>query len=357
MSMKPGATYLPSASMMRPAFEPWRRPTRATTEPRTPTSAARAGAPVPSRTRPFRIRTSKSIGPVSIRTLLTACTSSSGSIPPVRSAVHKGSWILAGPRIARTTNRLYYASVRARTLRYHAHVGGRTPSVSSADEEVRAGLGSREATHPIRCEQQLPRHRAVPDVRPQGAGLTAVGRRRERVRRLQHGLRGARRGTQPPGPRESDAPARVEWHHLRIRIRRRGPARGSSVPALPHGPPEVLHDGSRRDPVRGPAGPRGDRPSEDPQVRGMLPRIPRLPDGLDQAAKGAFRGPEATERRAFVQGPAEGTRRDRDRRSLQRRRCHGVPRALASRRRGRDHPRAGADEHGLRPAGTRLLGS
>src|SRR5712692_5244756 len=37
-------------------------------------------------------------------------------------------------------------------IRYHAVVGGRAQDVSPSDEEVRAGVGSREAAHSFRCE-------------------------------------------------------------------------------------------------------------------------------------------------------------------------------------------------------------
>ena len=52
MSMKPGATTRPVASMRRLARAPERSPTAAIRSPITPTSARRQGAPVPSTTRP-----------------------------------------------------------------------------------------------------------------------------------------------------------------------------------------------------------------------------------------------------------------------------------------------------------------
>src|SRR5258705_8709666 len=52
MSMKPGVTVRPAASMVRPAGSAERSPTAVTRSPVTPTSARRAGAPVPSMTWP-----------------------------------------------------------------------------------------------------------------------------------------------------------------------------------------------------------------------------------------------------------------------------------------------------------------
>src|SRR6478752_5835948 len=54
MSTNPGVTSRPSASTVRSA-EPSTRPTSVITPSRTPTSAVRAGAPVPSTTVPPRI--------------------------------------------------------------------------------------------------------------------------------------------------------------------------------------------------------------------------------------------------------------------------------------------------------------
>src|ERR1700730_1341200 len=57
MSMNPGATTQPSASMTRAAREP-ARPTRLMRSPDTPTSAVKGGRPLPSTTVPPRRRRS-----------------------------------------------------------------------------------------------------------------------------------------------------------------------------------------------------------------------------------------------------------------------------------------------------------
>lgn len=54
--MKPGATVRPVASIVVRAVAELRSPTAAIVSPRTPTSARRAGEPVPSMTFPLRIR-------------------------------------------------------------------------------------------------------------------------------------------------------------------------------------------------------------------------------------------------------------------------------------------------------------
>src|SRR6266850_5747461 len=59
--MKPGATTSPSASTVRAAFPEIFLPTDTIFPEATPTSARIAGAPVPSTSRPFLIRTSRAI--------------------------------------------------------------------------------------------------------------------------------------------------------------------------------------------------------------------------------------------------------------------------------------------------------
>src|SRR5262245_10480888 len=63
MSMKPGATISPAASMTRAASAPGRSPTSRIRSPSTATSARRAGAPVPSTTVPPRTSTSSMVDP------------------------------------------------------------------------------------------------------------------------------------------------------------------------------------------------------------------------------------------------------------------------------------------------------
>jgi hypothetical protein len=62
MSINPGATYLPVASMTRVALASASVPTATIRPPRTPTSAGNQGLPVPSRTRALRIRRSNVAG-------------------------------------------------------------------------------------------------------------------------------------------------------------------------------------------------------------------------------------------------------------------------------------------------------
>src|SRR5512137_3193124 len=62
MSMKPGATIRPLASITRAASPARPGPTAAMRSPSTATSAARAGAPLPSTTVPFRIRSDQAMG-------------------------------------------------------------------------------------------------------------------------------------------------------------------------------------------------------------------------------------------------------------------------------------------------------
>src|SRR5215510_6263534 len=61
MSMKPGATVWPAASITRAAspVRPW--PTATIRSPSTATSAARAGAPLPSISEPFLTRSDQAI--------------------------------------------------------------------------------------------------------------------------------------------------------------------------------------------------------------------------------------------------------------------------------------------------------
>src|SRR5439155_1268854 len=56
-------------------------------------------------------------------------------------------------------------------------MGGRTPGVSTSDEEVRASVGICEAADSVRREQQLPRRRPVSNVCPEGSGLSIKPRK------------------------------------------------------------------------------------------------------------------------------------------------------------------------------------
>src|SRR5207249_9407281 len=157
MSMKPGATYVPDASIARSHFARPRRPTRAIFPPRIPTSATRHGEPVPSRTRPPRMTTSNAIP---WRTAGVPLTSFRETIEANRHRVESqpflrltiggrghfrpmASFSLLHPRTLHLMRETVY-SMRAferPTYRYHAIVGGRTPSVSRANEEIGEGVG------------------------------------------------------------------------------------------------------------------------------------------------------------------------------------------------------------------------
>src|SRR2546428_10033603 len=309
MSMKPGATYFPDASIARSHFARPRRPTCAIFPPRIPMSARRQGEPVPSSMRPPRMTTSNAIPWRTCAVPLTSFTETIGadrrgfdSQPCLRLTSEGAVIFVRWPRLsllhARTLHVLRETvySMRAferMTYRYHAFVGGRTPGVSPADEEIRAGVGGREEADPLRGEQQLPSRRSVPALRSQGEGLADLGCGRNGIHRLLHGLRRAGRGSQPSGPREGDAGAGVERHHLWFRVGRRGPARGSHQSAVPLGPPQVLDDRSRCDVVRGSARSSRHRSTPDPEVRRLLPRIPRRPHGVDQAEERRLRRPKA----------------------------------------------------------------
>src|SRR3989449_2317938 len=368
MSMKPGATYVPEASIARSHFARPRRPTRAIFPPRIPMSATRHREPVPSSTRPPRMTTSNAIPWRTSAVPLTSFTETIGAdrrgveSQPCLRLTSEGAAIFARwprlsllhPRTLRLLRETVY-SMRAferMTYRYHAFVGGRTPGVSPADEEIRAGVGGREEADSLRGEQQLPSRRSVPALRSQGEGLADLGCGRNGIHRLLHGLRPAGRGSQPSGPREGDAGAGVERHHLRFRVGRRGPPRGPHLPAVPVEPPQVLDYRARCDGGCGPARPSRHGTPPNPEGRRVRPRIPRRPHGVDQAQERGLRRSTAAEPGAVVEGPPTGTRADRGHRAIQRPRGDGGPGQRARRRHRGDHPRARADEHGLRPAET-----
>src|SRR2546427_4429271 len=309
MSMKPGATYVPEASIARSHFARPRRPTRAIFPSRIPMSATRHGEPVPSSTRPPRMTTSNAIPWRTCPVPLTSFTETIGAdrrgveSQPCLRLTSEGAAIfvrwprlsLLHPRTLRLLRETVY-SMRAferMTYRYHAIVGGRTPSVSPADEEIRAGVGGREEADALRGQQQLPSRRSVPALRSQGEGLADLGCGRNGIHRLLHGLRRTGRGSQPPGPREGDAGARVQRHHLWFRVGRRGPARGPRLPAVPVGPPQVLDDGPGCDVVFGPARPHRHGAPPGAQGSRRRPRIPRRPHGVDQAEERGLRRPKA----------------------------------------------------------------
>src|SRR5256885_13629349 len=315
MSMKPGATYVPEASIARSHFARPRRPTRAIFPPRIPMSATRHGEPVPSSTRPPRMTTSNAIPWRTCPVPLTSFTETIGadrrgvdSQPCLRltseGAVIFVRWHRLSLLHARTLHVLRETVYTMRafermTYRYHAFVGGRTPGVSPADEEIRAGVGGREEADPLRGEQQLPSRRSVPALRSQGEGLADLGCGRNGIHRLLHGLRRAGRGSQPSGPREGDAGAGVERNDLWFRVGRRGPPRGPHLPAASGGPPPGVDEPNRLEVVRGPARPSRHGAPPGPEVRRLLPWFPRRPPWVRQAQERGFPRPTA----APIRGP------------------------------------------------------
>src|SRR5207245_8249071 len=79
MSMKPGETYVPDASIARSHFARPRRPTRAIFPARIPISATRQAEPVPSSTRPPRMMTSNAIPWRTLGVPLTSFTETIGA--------------------------------------------------------------------------------------------------------------------------------------------------------------------------------------------------------------------------------------------------------------------------------------
>src|SRR3989441_5825760 len=79
MSMKPGETYVPDASIARSHFARPRRPTRAIFPVRIPISATRQEEPVPSSTRPPRMMTSNAIPWRTLGVPLTSFTETIGA--------------------------------------------------------------------------------------------------------------------------------------------------------------------------------------------------------------------------------------------------------------------------------------
>src|SRR5437867_4681352 len=339
MSMKPGATYFAEASIARSYFARRRRPTRSIFPSRIPMSAPRHGEPVPSSTRPPRMTTSNAIPWRTCAVPLTSFTETIGadrrgfdSQPCLRLTSEGAVIFVRWPRLSLLHPRTLHVlretvyTMRAferMTYRYHAFVGGRTPGVSPADEEIRAGVGGREEADPLRGEQQLPSRRSVPALRSQGEGLADLGCGRNGIHRFLHGLRRAGRGSQPSSPREGDAGAGVERNDLWFRVGRRGPPRGPHLPAVPVGPPQVLDDGSRCDVVRGSARSSRHGSPPAPEGRRLLPRFPRRPHGVDQGEERGCRRPQAAQSGALVEGPPAGTRPDCGRRAVQRPRSDG----------------------------------
>ena len=131
---------------------------------------------------------------------------------------------------------------------------------------------------------ELPGLRPASDRRASGAGVMDGGRRRQPLHRLRHGLRRAlRRPLQPDraaGDRGAARQRHVVRHAVRVQRRRRRdarrPVRARHV---------ALHElGHRGDDGRDPRRPWRDRPREDREGRGRLPRPPRRGDDLDEAA-------------------------------------------------------------------------
>ena len=131
------------------------------------------------------------------------------------------------------------------------------------------------------------------------------------------------------------------------RLDRRRPGARAPLRPAPMALQQLRHRG---DDGRRPSRPRRHRPRHDPQDRGLLPRPPRLGDGLGLPAAGGARRARRPDQRSLRRRHPAGADRTDPRRPLQRRRGPGE-RARQDRRRSRrpDHG-AGDDEHQHHPA-------
>ena len=103
----------------------------------------------------------------------------------------------------------------------------------------------------------------------------ALGRRRDRVSRLQHGVRGARERPRPPEDRGGAQPAARAGQSVRLRVGEDPGGRGADLPEVRDGPGPVQLDRPRGEPPRDADRPRRDRAPVRREVRGRLPRLPR----------------------------------------------------------------------------------
>ena len=191
-----------------------------------------------------------------------------------------------------------------------------------------------------------------PIVVKHASGSRIDRRRRQRVRRLRHGLRRAvRRAHASRGAPCRGGAARRRHalrHAVRARRRRGRAARRALRPA--DVAPDQLGHGS--DDGRHPPRPGRHQAGEVGEGRGRLPRPPRRGDDLEQAAArqgGSGRRPELG---AAVRRDHAGDDRRRDRHPVQRRRRART--GVAVRRRRGVHRRTGDGEHRDLPAAAGL---
>ncbi len=165
---------------------------------------------------------------------------------------------------------------------------------------------------------ELPGLRATPHRRAPRVGLADDRRRRQRVRRLRHGLRRAVRRTHASGGaacRRSPARSRHALRHA-VRARRRGgraagrPLRAADVAS------DQLRD--RGDDGCHPPRPWRHQAGQDRQGRRRVPRPPRRGDDLQQAAARQGRAGRCAELGAAVGAASRGHRRRRHRDPVQR---------------------------------------
>ena len=210
---------------------------------------------------------------------------------------------------------------------------------------------------PLGRRELVPGLRPVSDVHDRCARQPHLGRRRQRVHRLRHGVRRPGRGPFASDPRRGAAAPRRERHLLHVPGRGDDRAgRGDQAPLRRRSRPlQQLghrgHDG--RDPRRA----RLHRSREDREVRGRLPRPPRRRARQHPAAaRDDGRRGVAEHRPAVGRHPGQPPGGD-DHRPVQPARAGGGHPRGAPRRDRRDHRRAGAVQHRRGAAGRRLPGA
>ena len=166
----------------------------------------------------------------------------------------------------------------------------------------------------------LPGERSLAGLHRPRRGQPRLGRRRQRIHRLPQRLRrDVHRPRQPDGRRRGQGPGRprhpLRRPHRRLDRRRRGA--GAALRPAAVALQQLRHRG---DDGRGPPRPRRHRPRHDPQDRGLLPRPPRLGDGLRLPAAGGARGARRPDQRPLRRRHPAGADRADPRRPLQRRR-------------------------------------
>ena len=197
----------------------------------------------------------------------------------------------------------------------------------------------------------------LPLARQGGAGL---GRRRKRAPRLPQRLRLDGAGPRAPGDLQGGTGTHRAGHPLRGadggRCRR---GRGAGA-ALEAAEVALRQLGLRGDDGRDPHRPCCDRPRHDHEDLRLVPRPPRLRDGLDRRGLRPDRRPRRPRVPAVRRRDSEGRLGHDDPRAVQRCPCHGAAYRAPDRRgaqaRLRDHG-GGHDEPGGHPAPAGLSGS